>query len=114
MATKLSRMVEITSEAVEWCGEAPTRFASSNIAERGFCATCGTPLFYRQFDGSTIELMAGTLDAPDAFALNYHYGIEGQRAWLKLNDGLEQRRTAQADLSADARTVISNQRENTI
>ena len=33
-----------------WTRGAPKVFASSDIAKRGFCADCGTPLTYRATD----------------------------------------------------------------
>ena len=35
----------VTARGVTW-EATPARFASSDIAERGFCRDCGTPLFY--------------------------------------------------------------------
>jgi hypothetical protein len=68
----------------------PGRWASSNVAERGFCATCGTPLFFRDFDRpeDEFELMIGTLDNPDIAPPDHHVGIESKVAWLKMEDGL--------------------------
>src|SRR4051812_46426208 len=49
------------STAVRWTSGEPTIHRSSNIAERAFCGTCGTPLFLR-YDGSAeLGIMAGTL-----------------------------------------------------
>jgi hypothetical protein len=79
----------VTARGVEWQGE-PARWASSNIAERGFCASCGTPLFLRNLDvdEGEFELMIGTLDDPGLAPPDHHYGIESRVAWLKLADGL--------------------------
>ena len=102
-------LVELKTEAVRWTGDEPALFASSSIAERGFCGHCGTPLFYRQIGGDSIEIMAGALDEPDAFQLDYHYGAESMRRWLRLDDGLPRRRTREADLTPNGRPVISRQ-----
>jgi hypothetical protein len=79
----------VTARGVEWQGT-PARWASSNIAERGFCARCGTPLFLRNLDAAEgeFELMIGTLDDPGLAPPDHHYGIESRVAWLKLADGL--------------------------
>lgn len=42
-------------------------FRSSEIAERGFCATCGTSIFWRLHDGSQIDVSAQALDEPSRF-----------------------------------------------
>jgi hypothetical protein len=79
----------VTARGVEWQGT-PTRWASSDIAERGFCARCGTPLFMRNLDADAdeFELMIGTLDDPGLAPPDHHYGIESRVVWLKLADGL--------------------------
>ena len=79
----------VTATGVVWQGE-PGRWASSNIAERGFCARCGTPLYYRETTrpADEFEIMIGTLDDPDIAPPGHHVGIESRVGWLKLDDGL--------------------------
>ena len=77
----------VTARGVEWQGS-PARWASSDIAERGFCRDCGTPLFMADIGSDEVELMIGTLDDPAAAPPDHHYGIESRVAWLKLADGL--------------------------
>jgi len=78
----------VTARHVEWQGT-PKTWASSDIAERGFCARCGTPLFLRDLaSGDELELMIGTLDDPETAPPVHHYGIESRVAWVKLADGL--------------------------
>ncbi len=68
----------ITVETVEWTRGAPTLFRSSNLAQRGFCQNCGTPLFYFGDDGD-YEMAAGALDdpraAPPTRQLDKHAGL---------------------------------------
>lgn len=45
------------------------RYASSNWAERGFCRTCGTHLFYFFKPKSGYSFQAGLFDGIDAFDL---------------------------------------------
>jgi hypothetical protein len=52
----------VTGHDVEWTRGAPKHFASSNLARRGFCADCGTPLTYES-EGVT-ELAIGAFDDP--------------------------------------------------
>ena len=81
-------LVEVPNEAVVWERGAPATYASSNIAERGFCAACGTPLFLRDFDGDVTEFMIGALDHPEDVAPAYHYGVESRIPWAKSLDAL--------------------------
>lgn len=45
------------------------RYASSDWAERGFCKSCGTVLFYFLKPMATYAMSAGTFDDPSAFRL---------------------------------------------
>jgi hypothetical protein len=49
--------VTITGETLRW-------FASSDIAERGFCSTCGSNLFWRRYGDDKVSIWAGTIDGP--------------------------------------------------
>lgn len=44
-------------------------YASSERAERGFCRTCGSNLFFRAKDSDKLSIMAGTLDRPTGLRL---------------------------------------------
>lgn len=58
-----SATMGVHPEKVTFTGEENiTAYASSEWAERGFCKTCGTHLFYRMRDGSMTVVWAGTLD----------------------------------------------------
>lgn len=56
----------VTGRGVVWTRGEPKRFQSSNIAKRGFCADCGTPLTIEDDDG--IELAVGAFDNPNVAA----------------------------------------------
>lgn len=75
-------LMEVPSDRITWTGT-PVEWASSDVAVRGFCATCGTPLFYRS--GETTEVMAGTLAPPFVFRPCEQIAVESRHGWL---DGL--------------------------
>lgn len=56
----------------------PATFLSSEHVERGFCAQCGTPLFYRDVVSGGFSLTIGALDHPDQVAPKTQDGIEGR------------------------------------
>lgn len=62
----------------------PDWYASSPIAKRPFCSSCGTPLGFRFNDGSeNIDLTVGSFDDPSALKPNSHFGAESiHEAWL--------------------------------
>lgn len=47
-------------------------FASSDMAKRGFCAKCGSSLFYRMNGEEGIGIAAGCLDAPTGLRMGKH------------------------------------------
>lgn len=57
-------------------------FQSSDIAERGFCALCGTSLTYRVLDSQRIGVTLGSLDDPNAVAPLEQLGVESRVSWL--------------------------------
>src|SRR6266536_3267667 len=58
-------------------GGPPATFRSSSAAERGFCARCGTPLYfaYVKRPGS-ISMTIGSLDTPGAVEPRQVDGVE--------------------------------------
>jgi hypothetical protein len=57
-------------------------FKSSDIAERGFCPACGTPLTYRAVASSRISVTICSLDDPNAVAPEFQLGAESAVAWV--------------------------------
>jgi hypothetical protein len=64
-----------------WTRGAPATFASSDFAERGFCARCGTPITYRAKDDDRISVTIGSLDEPGEVAPKKQFGIESKLPW---------------------------------
>lgn len=58
-------LVAFPVDQVTW-SRPPSTFASSNRAERGFCADCGTPLTYQVIGGTKVELTIFSFDDPSA------------------------------------------------
>lgn len=79
---------------VKWLGE-PDWYDSSPIAERPFCAACGTSLGFRFKEGSEfMDLTVASFDDPSPFVPKHHFGAESMhRAWINT-DGLDEIRTA--------------------
>jgi hypothetical protein len=65
-----------------WTRGKPAAFKSSSIAERDFCAQCGTPLSFRRIDGERIEIMTGAFDRPDRVIPTRQYGTESRLGWV--------------------------------
>jgi hypothetical protein len=65
-----------------WTRGTPSSFQSSSVAERQFCAACGTPLTFHYLNGDAIEVTTGSLDAPAAVPATKNFGIEARLPWI--------------------------------
>jgi hypothetical protein len=63
-------------------------YQSSATAERGFCGTCGSNLFWRQFDGDTTSITAGTLDTPTGIGMEQHIFVGDKSDYYTIEDDL--------------------------
>jgi hypothetical protein len=72
------------SPQVSWFGTPASEFRSSNKAVRGFCGTCGSPLFMKYNDRNDIALYVGAFDDPQAFVPTHHCGVEGRLVWVDI------------------------------
>lgn len=74
--------VHVQPGAVTWRSD-PDWFASSPIAKRPFCSSCGTPLGFKFNDSDGMDLTLGSLDDPYGFEPQAHAGAESvHEAWL--------------------------------
>jgi hypothetical protein len=92
-----------------WTRGAPALFASSSVAERGFCRDCGTPLSFAYSDSDWIDLTVGSFDRPDRVPPGLHYGTESRMPWLQLADDWPQSTTDQSLEPHRRETLVSRQ-----
>jgi len=95
MCQKATGSVVSTSAVIKKAGlrmlkGTPRFYRSSNSIERGFCADCGSPMFFRPIGEDWIAILSGTLDDPEVAPPGGHYGIESRISWLKIVDDLKQ------------------------
>lgn len=83
-----------------------TRFRSSDPAERGFCANCGTPLTFHYVNSARIAVAIGSLDHPELVPPRTQYGVEGRLAWFPQIDLPSV--TTEADMPGDRYGAISS------
>ena len=60
-------------------------FRSSDIAERGFCRDCGTPLTWAGLGRETLSVTIGSLDDPEAAAPDEQLAREAAPSWLEAS-----------------------------
>ena len=76
-------MIGVEQAGVRWSRE-PDWYRSSAIAQRPFCAACGTSLGFRYDSGTTrMDLTVAAFDDPSFFRPTSHFGAESiHEAWL--------------------------------
>jgi len=97
------------ADNLRWTRGTPTLFQSSDVAERGFCAQCGTPLTYGRKGAGTLSVTIGSLDDPSAVKPTLQNGIEGKAAWLDELPHMKSQRTEQWMARAGITSVTSRQ-----
>jgi hypothetical protein len=80
--------VNLRKDRVAWTGVPPTYYASSKLAQRGFCGRCGTPLSFEYLSSERMDLSVGSLDDPGAVKPTLHFAIESRVAAWHAEDGL--------------------------
>ncbi|HET9232339.1 MAG TPA: GFA family protein [Vitreimonas sp.] len=79
-----------------WTQGEPAFFASSNLAERGYCRDCGTPLsFVYDYPGARFYVTIGSLDDPNAVPIVKQYGLESRLSWVKLCEDVPAEKTGE-------------------
>lgn len=81
--------VHFPAHAFTWLNGEPTRFRSSQFAERGFCAKCGSTLsMHEEVLPDRVQVCVGTLDEPDRVHIDDHVWTREQIAWFRIADDL--------------------------
>ncbi len=81
----------------EWTQGVPSFFASSNLAQRGFCAACGTPLSFKyNIASARIYTTIGSLDRPEDAPIVKQFGIESRLPWVKFCEDVPGERTGES------------------
>jgi len=65
-------------------------FQSSERARRGFCAECGSTLFFDAHERDYVSILAGTLDKPTGLTTTVHIYVDDASDYYSLDDGLPQ------------------------
>ena len=64
-------------------------YKSSDVAERGFCGTCGSNLFWQRQVGENTSIMAGTIDPPTGLHIAQHIFVGDKSDFYDLFDEVE-------------------------
>lgn len=67
-----------------------TWFRASPAAERGFCSTCGSHLFWRSLDDDDMGILAASIDAPTRLQMAGHIFVKDKGEYYEITDDLPQ------------------------
>lgn len=87
-------------------------FLSSDQAERGFCARCGTPLTFAYRDGNWMSVSIGSLDDPAAFPPVDQHGVESRLSWVNELGHLPDRQSTEAEAPDTAAFIKSTNHQH--
>ena len=89
---------DFSEETFRFTRGEPRYYRSSEVATRGFCEQCGSPISF-QYDGSSgPAIMLGTLDHPEDWPPTWqHSGIESKVPWYRISDDLPQTTTEESE-----------------
>ena len=68
----------------------PKYYRSSEIARRGFCSNCGSPICYEDDTGEFIWLTVGTHDDPGSLPAREHVYVDDKIPWVEIPKELRQ------------------------
>ena len=74
-------LVVHSTQPLQFSGAEPAVYDSSDWAQRGFCPTCGTHLFYRLKGGGFDAVPAGVLDGEGAWTFDLQVYVDEKPAW---------------------------------
>jgi hypothetical protein len=100
---------DVNKADLTWTKGQPSAFRSSSIAERGYCAACGTPLTFHNVSGDRIEIMTGAFDRPDHVAPTRQFGTESRLGWVVGIANLPSQTTQQNYGPEKMATIVSHQ-----
>jgi len=84
--------VRVDREHLSWTRGEPKRFVSSNVARRGFCADCGTPLTW-EYDGG-LDITVAAFDKATEIEPVVQMAVGAQYPWLWRLDAIDVREPA--------------------
>jgi hypothetical protein len=67
-----------------------TWYRASPDAERGFCSTCGSHLFWKQSNGDNTGILAASFDEPSGLRMAKHIFVDNKGDYYDITDGLPQ------------------------
>lgn len=89
--------------------QALTWYQSSTNAKRGFCAQCGSSLFWKNEKRDRTSIMAGSIDMPTGTRLTRHIFVADKADYYTIDDGLPQSQQYHAAVRLESADSIGDQ-----
>ena len=83
-------------------GERVTTYRSSDWAERAFCATCGSNLWFRFLPADSHSFLAGLFDLPKGFEMEQQIFVDEKPDWYDFAQTTPMKTGAQIIAEAEA------------
>jgi hypothetical protein len=81
--------VHFPAKSFSWLRGAPKLYRSSQFAQRGFCADCGSTLsMHEEVLADRMLVTVGSLDEPGRVHIDDHVWTKDQVSWFRIDDGL--------------------------
>jgi hypothetical protein len=75
-------LTSVEETKLTWTRGAPAEFRSSPVVARGFCSSCGTPLYMHEDGWTVYDIAIGTLDDPNSAPPTTQVGTESKLVWF--------------------------------
>jgi hypothetical protein len=86
-----------------WLLGAPARYRSSEFAERGFCAKCGSTLsMHEEVLADRVQIAVGSLDDPARVRIDDHVWTKDRIPWFDVADNLPRFSTSSSAVETKA------------
>lgn len=105
-------LVAAPDDKLVWTRGRPAIWRSSEHVERGFCANCGTPLFYRDASNGRTNLTIGSLDDPSQFPPRANTGTEAQVKWFGTITSIEDGGATETDAEDWAAAISASNKQH--
>jgi hypothetical protein len=95
-----SATVRVPGSAFRFTKGTPKYYRATEIAKRGFCAECGSPMPFFYDGVAYVWIKIGTLDHPEDWPMTLgaswgpteHWNADSKISWEEIHDGLPQDR----------------------
>jgi len=95
--------VHFAAKDFTWLRVKPTRYRSSEFAERGFCARCGSTLsMHEEVLAERVQIAVGSLDEPGRVRIDDHVWTKDRIPWFDVADSLPRFQTSSSAVDTKA------------